>query len=183
MKNRPKYKFIENKDKSKEATYYYSRLIEHVENKEITRAVVVFEIIQSVFSTFDSEDKDAAEKFIASLPIKHWRENTLPVPADILKVLAESWTHYKDNNGAYSFSQVLGIDGKGQGKKGTLKRLKKLNRDVNLTRQVWMERRDDEECSRSKAYVIVADRNNLEERTVRNAFLEHEKRFFKSLNT
>ena len=176
MKDRPKFEDIPKLDEFQDATYYYSRLIEHVKNQEISKAVVVLEIIESIFSTFNAEDPNAPEKFIASLPDKHWREHTLPVPAGILKVLAQNWTHYKDNNGAYSFSQVLGIDGKGQGKQGALKKLKKLNRDVGLTTQVWIELMDEEKCTQAEAYQIVAARNNLEVQTVKNAYSEHNHR-------
>ena len=103
------------------------------------------------------------------------------MPAGILKVLAQNWRHYKDDGGAYSFSQVLGIDGKGQGKRGALKNLKKLNRDIALTTQVWIELIDNEECTQTEAYRTVAAQKNLEEQTVKNAFCEHKGRLLKLL--
>ena len=156
------------------AGLYYRRLIDLVAEGDLSKSTVALEVFVTLVAMYDAEGKDP-QKFIDALQVKSFREHTVPVPVELLKVLAEPWQDYRKENGALSFSQKLGIDGKGQGKGNTAKRLNKLNRDVGLCNCVHLEIISDTDLSVESAISLVAENKEVSEDTVKQAYQKNKR--------
>ena len=152
---------------------YFLRLVDQFNKRELGYAAISFEALVALYLGDPSEND--REELIRHLPVSAWREDTVPVPRELLRPLVEGWRRYRENIesvGAYDLGQMLGIEGKTQGKEGAAKVLARLNRDTGLANKVTQLDIEQPDKSLDEIYAIVAVEMGLSADTVRNAYRE-----------
>ena len=157
-------------DEYQSCGFYYRRLIDAVSDGNLPQSVVALEFLSTMVAASEEQNNIDLDKIIASLPVKELRENLITIPLEFARVLSLPWQEYRRNNNEYSFSQELGIDGKGQGKGKASRTLNKMNKQQHLFNQVLIKSQLDLTKSIEQCIADVSDEENIKEETVKKAY-------------
>ena len=166
-------------DEFQEATFFFIRMLLAVDDGDLSKATVSFEGLESLLSAYEAGDNHTLPRLIDAFPSPSWREDTIPVPVAFLRPLVLAWQHYKNiepeqnKKSKKLFSQVLGIDGSGQGKDKDTNKLKELNRDAAMAHAVAKLKRSDPNRSLEDISFEVAEQFDMGDGTVSNAMAKY----------
>lgn len=142
-----------------------------LDESSLPKAAVLFEVMESVLSAFDSGLKHGDVS--AGYPVKAWREETVEIPRAWLGLLIEGWSAYKEAPAGTTIGEVLKLEGGGQGKAQARKNLNRLNERIRLSNLVaveyLLERAEGGIGSWDRACELVAERQGKSVDTVKRA--------------
>ncbi|MGR3499464.1 MAG: hypothetical protein ACU0E9_11280 [Limimaricola soesokkakensis] len=123
---------------------------------QFAEALVALEVLESAFSALDQGVPHSELK--AGYTVQGWQENTVEIPADLLRILVRGWQKYKASDAGYTFGETLGLEGGGgQGQKPQKTLLKQFNRERTLSNEALIEYLHTD-VSWEKAEGAVSDR-------------------------
>ncbi len=155
------------------ALYWRARTL--LDDPNLPKAAVVFEMMQSVFSAFEGglAHNDIADAY----PVAAWQKDTVEIPRAWLGVWIEGWTKYKSGNTGSTLGEAFGVEGGGQGKQPVRERIGQINRDIRLSNKVEIEYRsaqaDNCKATWEGAFQAVADDEGVSVDTVKRAHKKH----------
>jgi hypothetical protein len=140
--------------------------------RDIPKAAIAFEMLHSTFAAFEGglQHQDIS----AGYPNKAWREDTVEIPRAWVKELVNGWRKYKEASTGTTVGEAFGLEGGGQGKGPTIRKLAKMNKDIKLSNLVLVEylyERDQQgRGSWERAIEAVAEHQKISFDTVERAF-------------
>ncbi len=147
-------------------------LFEELQDGKLNTEVVALETLLSVFSTL-ADDGRTHSDIKSAYPLESWQEETVEVPAELLRPLVQAWVKYKDSGPQKTFGECLGTEGGGQGKKPLKAALKRVNLGKKYSNAVRLEylvaQHDGGRISWEQAISIVAEEENVSAATVKRA--------------
>jgi hypothetical protein len=150
--------------------------IEAMKKGELNSAFVALEALHAIGPILlDGETPtDIIEK---AFPVASWREDTVTIPADFLRILVTAWGAYEQNVVGKSFGQCLGIEFTNrQGKSPMLVRQKKNDQMRKLANEVfsiYADLGDRKLSSLEAAMSTVAEKHGVSTETVKRAFSKY----------
>jgi hypothetical protein len=143
---------------------------------ELTTQFIAFEALNSIiWATAEGYKED---EILNACP-DSWGDETVRVPADLLKALTDCWQIYKDGPSGQSLGEAFGIEGGGQGKRPSKEKQATRDRRRRLANEVEIEYRTAEltniPITQSKAIEIVSENQGVQFSTVESAFKEYKR--------
>ncbi len=120
---------------------------------------VALEILTSLFSGYQGglQHRDV----IDALGVREWREQTVPVPYDLLRLIVESWFSYRNQDNNKTFGECLGIEGGGQGRQRAANKQDVRDRNQSLANRVTitllMAKNNSVKMSQAQAFSLIRD--------------------------
>ncbi len=147
-------------------------LLEEIRDGKLNNEILALETLLSVFSTL-ADDGRTHSDIKSAYPLESWQEETVEVPAELLRPLVQAWVKYKDSGPQKTFGECLGTEGGGQGKKPLKAALKRVNLGKKYSNAVRLEylvaQHDGGRISWEQAISIVAENENESVATVKRA--------------
>jgi len=141
-----------------------------LEDSGLPHTAITFEMIQSVLSAF--EGGLVHDDVMHGYPVTTtWREDTVEIPREWLRVLAKGWEKYKSGPVGSTFGEAFGLDGRGQGNQPVRAKLRQLKKDIRLSNKALVEylaeRAEGGQGSWDRAHGKVAASEGVSEDTVK----------------
>lgn len=149
----------------------YWRAMTLLDDSDLPKAAVAFEMMQSAFSAFEGglAHKDIADAY----PATEWREDTVEIPRDWLRVMVDGWAKYKSGNTGSTLGEAFSVEGGGQGRHPVRESLDQLNRNIRLSNKAEVEYRvaqaEGSNAAWERAFNAVAADEGVSEETVKRA--------------
>jgi hypothetical protein len=153
--------------------YWRARTL--LDDPDLPKAAVAFEMMQSAFSAFEGglAHNDIADAY----PVAAWRKDTVEIPRALLRVWVEGWAKYKSGNTGSTLGEAFGVEGGGQGRQPVRERMDQINRDIRLSNKVEIEYRstqaDNGNAAWERAFHAVAEDEGVSADTVKRAHKKH----------
>lgn len=143
-----------------------------LEDSGLPHTAITFEMIQSVLSAF--EGGLVHDDVMHGYPVTTtWREDTVEIPREWLRVLVKGWEKYKSGPVGSSFGEAFGIDGSGQGNQPVRAQLRQLKKDIRHSNEAIVEylaeRAEGGQGSWDRAHGKVAASEGVKKDTVKRA--------------
>ncbi len=169
-------------DEEKEKTKFLSGLesrsgqhLQRLSEGELNEAYIALDLMRAISSAHDGGIP--SEEVLAVLPVKEWREDTVPIPFAFLRVLMAGWREYlaqQEMPAGKNLGQCLGIEGKFQGAKGIAKRARTRDRGQRLANKVVLEillaEVTGQQAKVGAEIKFVADNEGVSEAAARKAY-------------
>lgn len=157
------------------ALYWRARTL--LDDTDLPKAAVAFEMTQSAFSAFEGglAHKDIADAY----PVAAWRKDAVEIPRAWLRVWVEGWAKYKSGNTGSTLGEAFGVEGGGQGRQPVRERMDQINRDIRLSNKVEIEYRSAQANNGSATWerairaVVEDEDESVSEDTVKRAHKKH----------
>jgi hypothetical protein len=141
----------------------------------ISEAYIALDLMRAMASAHNGGIP--SDEILAALPVKAWREDTVPIPFAFLRILATGWAEYleqQDETGGKKLGQCLGIEGRFQGAKGIAGKAKTRDEAQRFANLVIVELLFHEGIGSPPKLMAaindVAKKARVSETTVRNAY-------------
>lgn len=149
--------------------------MQRLSTSEVNKAYVALDLMRSIFSAHDGEIPD--EETLAVLPVEAWRKNTVAVPAAFLRILAEGWGDYIEQQkipSGKTLGQCLDLEAKFQGNIGSAKKMRTIDKRQRYANLVILEilklEVHDKKYKLDAIINLVAANERVSESTIKNAY-------------
>lgn len=135
---------------------------------------IALDLIRALYSAHGNVHPQAVR---SALDDPAWRTDTVEIPTAFIKVIAEAWGEYLEQQSipqGKTLGQCFKVEAQRQGRKGAAKLARTEDRAIALSNRVveviLSAEEDGKPIKQTAAIALVAEREEVSEVTVRNAF-------------
>ncbi|WP_050524903.1 hypothetical protein [Pseudorhodobacter wandonensis] len=153
------------------------QFLQRLNDKEgnISEAYIALDLMRAMASAHNGGI--SSDEILAALPVKAWREDTVPIPFAFLRTLAMGWAEYlgqQNVEGGKTLGHCFELEGRFQGAKGIARKAKTRDQLQRLAKLVVIEILFEESAGRHPKLMAAIKKVSVSEgkseATVRNAY-------------